>query len=227
MNRITLVKKGGPKLFLPDPGAVGVNETSCGQCRSGYGDRLEKSLMNTEAGKLQGNLWSWGLQDNKKSVYGNYTLNDTDGIVPSVGSNAYKQYIKAYAQAHPDQVPTNIKQIPQVSPDEVMKHPNKADITYSRQQCQRCHVSVSGREKRGDYRGAGCSSCHLPYSNEGLYEGGDKAIDASQKEESKRASTGTACRLGVRVQCMSTDVPIPGLHMRPVPPAITGASVSE
>ncbi|MES9972238.1 MAG: hypothetical protein ABW092_19570 [Candidatus Thiodiazotropha sp.] len=177
----SLVEKGGPKLFLPDPGAVGVNETSCGQCHSGYGDRLEKSLMNTEAGKLQGNLWSWGLQDNMQTVYGNYTLKDSDGIVPAVGTKAYKKYMKAYASAHPDQMPTEIKQIPQVSPDEVMQHPNKAGITYSRQQCQRCHVGVSGREKRGDYRGAGCSSCHVPYSNEGLYEGGDPTIDKGQR----------------------------------------------
>jgi hypothetical protein len=33
----SLVEKGAPKLFLPDPGAVGVNEQSCGQCHSGYG----------------------------------------------------------------------------------------------------------------------------------------------------------------------------------------------
>ena len=30
---------------------------------------------------------------------------------------------------------------------------------------------------RGDYRGMGCSSCHIPYSNEGFYEGGDSTID--------------------------------------------------
>jgi hypothetical protein len=35
-----------------------------------------------------------------------------------------------------------------------------------------------------------------------------------------------ACRLGVRVLCMSTDVPIPGFLMRLAPPATTGASVS-
>jgi len=176
----SLVAKGGPKSFLPDPGAVGVNEQSCGQCHSGYGDRLEKSLMNTEAGKLQGNLWSWGLQDNMKTIYGNYTLTDKDGIKPAVGSKAYKKYMTAYAKAHPDQVATEIKQIPEVSADEVMAHPNKAGITYSRQQCQRCHVGVNGREKRGDFRGAGCSSCHVPYSNDGFYEGDDPAINKEQ-----------------------------------------------
>ena len=74
--------------------------------------------MNTEAGKLQGNLWSWGLQDNMKTVYGNYTLKDTDGVVPAVGSKAYKEYMTAYAKAHPDQIPTELKQIPKVDPGE-------------------------------------------------------------------------------------------------------------
>lgn len=175
-----LIKEGGPKVFLPDPGAMGVNEQSCGQCHSGYGNRLEKSLMNTEAGKLQGNLWSWGLQDNMDSVYGNYDIKDEDGPIPAVGTDAYKAYMEAYAKAHHQQVPSELKQIPEVSPDEVAKHPNKAGITYSRQQCQRCHVGVSGREKRGDYRGAGCSACHVPYSNNGFYEGGDPTIN---KEE--------------------------------------------
>jgi len=85
-----------------------------------------------------------------------------------------------YVKAHPDQVPSEMKQVPEVDINDIPKHPNQVGITYSRQQCQRCHVGVSGREKRGDYRGTGCSSCHVPYSNEGLYEGGDPTIHKEQ-----------------------------------------------
>ena len=35
---------------------------------------------------------------------------------------------------------------------------------------------MRGREKRGDYRGMGCSACHVLYSNDGFYEGDDKTI---------------------------------------------------
>ena len=73
-------------------------------------------------------------------------------------------------------MPSEMKQVPEVDVAAISDHPNLAGITYSRQQCQRCHVGVTGREKRGDYRGAGCSSCHVPYSNEGFYEGGDPTI---------------------------------------------------
>lgn len=175
-----LVESGGPHIFYPDPGAVGVAQNACGQCHDGYAERVEKSLMNTEAGKLQGNFWSWGLQKDHKVVWGNYDLKDEDGPTPSVGSEAYIKYMTAFVEAHPDQIPMEMKQVPEVDVNEVSRHPNLAGITYSRQQCQRCHVGVNGREKRGDYRGAGCSSCHVPYSNEGLYEGGDPTISKEQ-----------------------------------------------
>jgi len=175
-----LAEAGGPHMFYPDPGAVWIADRSCGQCHAGYSERLIKSLMNTEAGKLQGNLWSWGLQDDHKVVYGNYDLTDDDGPTPMVGSEAYQDYMTAFVKAHPDQIPSEMKQIPQVDVDAIAEHPNQAGITYSRQQCQRCHVGVTGREKRGDFRGTGCSSCHVPYSNEGHYEGGDPNISKEQ-----------------------------------------------
>jgi len=175
-----LTKAGGPALFYPDPGAITIADKTCGQCHEGYPERLQKSLMNTEAGKLQGNMWSWGLQKDMKTVYGNYDLVDKDGNVPSVGTDAYKEYMVAYSTSHPDQMPSSIKQIPEVDVNAISDHPNQAGITYSRQQCQRCHVGVQGREKRGDFRGNGCSACHVPYSNDGFYEGGDPTIDKTQ-----------------------------------------------
>ncbi|MDX1606521.1 MAG: hypothetical protein R3202_10045, partial [Candidatus Competibacterales bacterium] len=172
-----LSASGGPELFYPDPGSVWIAERTCGQCHSGYAERLQKSLMNTEAGKLQGNFWSWGLQDDHTVVWGNYSLEDADGPTPAVGTDAYKQYMTAFVEAHPDQIPSRMEQVPEVDVDAIPEHPNRAGMTYSRQQCQRCHVGVTGREKRGDYRGSGCSSCHVPYSNEGHYEGGDPTIN--------------------------------------------------
>ncbi len=175
-----LADAGGPHVFYPDPGALWIADKSCGQCHAGYAERLTKSLMNTEAGKLQGNLWSWGLQEDHKVVWGNYDLTDDDGPTPTVGSDAYKAYMTKFVADHPDQMPSEMKQVPEVDVDEIPDHPNLAGITYSRQQCQRCHVGVTGREKRGDFRGAGCSSCHTPYSNEGFYEGGDPTIAKDQ-----------------------------------------------
>jgi hypothetical protein len=172
-----LVDSQGPQFFYPDPGSVWIANFACGQCHPGYAERLRKSLMNTEAGKLQGNLWSWGLQKDRKVVWGNYDLKDEDGPEPVVGTKPYLEYMTTLIAEHPDQFPSEMKQIPQLAVSEIPEHPNRAGITYSRQQCQRCHVGITGREKRGDYRGTGCSACHVPYGNEGFYEGGDPTID--------------------------------------------------
>lgn len=175
-----MTEADGPHAFYPDPGSIFLGDRACGQCHQGYAERLMKSLMNTEAGKLQGNLWSWGVIKGRRAIYGNYSLKDEDGPEPAVGTDIYKKYMLDYVKAHPEQMPNEMKQVPDVDINDIPKHPNQAGITYSRQQCQRCHVDVSGREKRGDYRGTGCSSCHVPYSNEGLYEGGDPTIHKEQ-----------------------------------------------
>ncbi len=175
----------GPKTFYPDPGSIWIADQSCGQagCHMGYPYRMERSLMNTEAGKIQGNLHTWGVAEvqNHKVPWGNYAVDDTDGIVPSIGTDAYKDYMAALIADHPDQIPTSLEQIPQPSVDEIEADPKLAGFTYQRQQCQRCHVAIKGREKRGDYRGMGCSSCHIPYGNEGYYEGGDPTIDKNEQ----------------------------------------------
>jgi len=178
------LKKGnGPKTYYPDPGSVWIAKNTCGQCHVGYAYRVERSLMNTEAGKIQGNLHTWGIAEvqNHKVPWGNYDVKDTDGQVPQVGTEEYKQYMKAMVAAHGDQFPTELTQIPQPTVEEIEKDPKLAGFTYQRQQCQRCHVGVKGREKRGDYRGMGCSSCHIPYGNEGYYEGKDPTINKEQK----------------------------------------------
>jgi hypothetical protein len=181
----SLITSRGPQTFYPDPGAMDINKFTCGQsaCHAGYEERLEKSLMNTEAGKIQGNLHTWGIPEvmNHKVPWGNYAVKDGDGPVPSVGTDAYKAYMKDMISAHQEQFPTELEQIPQPSVEEIEKDPKLAGFTYQRQQCQRCHVTVKGRERRGDYRGQGCSSCHIPYGNEGIYEGGDPTIDKTQK----------------------------------------------
>ena len=180
-----LVDAKGPQLFYPDPGSVWIAENSCGQagCHTNYAYRLERSLMNTEAGKIQGNLHTWGIEEvqNYKVPWGNYDVKDTDGPTPQIGSKEYKDYMIAMQAAHKEQFPTELKMVPQPSVEEIEKDPKLAGFTYQRQQCQRCHVAVNGREKRGDYRGQGCSSCHIPYGNEGYYEGKDPTINKDEK----------------------------------------------
>ncbi len=113
--------------------------------------------------------------------------------------------------------------MPEVNVDEISDHPNLAGITYSRQQCQRCHVGVTGREKRGDYRGTGCSSCHVPYSNEGLYEGGDP--DDRKDQPGKLLVHRMQATRKSKVQVGDVTI-TPVYRPRPATPATTAASGS-
>jgi len=66
----------GPKTFYPDPGSIWIADRTCGQCHVGYPYRMERGLMNTEAGKIQGNLHTWGIEEvqNHKVPWGNYDI---------------------------------------------------------------------------------------------------------------------------------------------------------
>ncbi len=173
----------GPDTFYPDPGSLWIADKSCGQCHQGYVYRLERALMNTEAGKIQGNLHTWGIPEvmDYKVPWGNYDVTDTDGKRPSVGTAEYKDYMEKMVAEHVEQFPDALKMLPLPTVEEIEADPKLAGFSYQRQQCQRCHVGVKGREKRGDYRGMGCSSCHVLYSNDGYYEGSDPTIDKEQQ----------------------------------------------
>jgi len=174
----TLKMAPGPKNYYPDPGSIWIAENSCGVCHVGYVYRAKISLMNTEAGKIQGNLHTWGFKEvaDFNVPWGNYDVKDIDGLVPLYGSETYKEYMRKQIAMFPKQYPKSLEKIPAATMEQVEKDPKMAALTYQRMDCQRCHIGVRGREKRGDFRGMGCSACHVLYSNDGFYEGNDKSI---------------------------------------------------
>jgi hypothetical protein len=168
--------------FYPDPSSIWIADNTCGRagCHPGYPYALERALMNTEAGKIQGNTWSWGIPDSHAVRWGNYDVDDPDGATPSLGTDSYKSYMDALIAEYPDVYPAALEKLPAPTVDDILADPKLAGITYQQHDCQRCHVGVKGRSKRGDWRGLGCSACHILYSNEGLYEGGDPTIPSDE-----------------------------------------------
>ncbi len=163
----------GPKNFYPDPGSAWINENTCGMCHKEQISSQMNNLMNTEQGKIQGALWGfgWNMREHK---YANYNLSN---LHKRIGSETYRKYMKTLSKREPQvYVKKTIKLPPAPTADEVEKNPRLAAITYLREECLRCHTASKGRSRRGDFRGMGCSSCHIPYSNNGFYEGGDPTI---------------------------------------------------
>jgi len=163
--------------FYPDPGSPWVNEKTCGQCHDEHVAVQWTSLMMTEAGKIQGVAWSFGAMTGYQHKWGNYAV---ESLPPEEwhGTAAFRSYMQGLKKLEPQVFVDRFEPLPPAptDPAELVKNPKLAAFTYMRNQCLRCHWAVKGRYKRGDYRGMGCSACHIPYSNEGRYEGGDPTI---------------------------------------------------
>ncbi|MBU1659345.1 cytochrome C [bacterium] len=168
----------GPKEFYPAPGSTWINQNTCGTCHENQISSQMNSLMMTEQGKIQGALWSFGAINGYQHDVGTYVTQNPEDAHKRLGTEAYRNYMQKLSSMEPQAFPSQMRELPAApSADEVQKDPSLAVYTYLRQECLRCHTGSKGRQVRGDYRGIGCASCHIPYSNEGYYEGKDKSIN--------------------------------------------------
>lgn len=135
--------------------------------------------MMTEAGKIQGTTWAFGgLEGGYFHKWGNYDVHNPKDPAERIGTDQYRTYMAALRLKEPQVFPDALTELPHAPTDLVRlkTHPEEAAYTYIRDQCNRCHWAVKGRQTRGDFRGMGCSACHIPYSTDGYYEGGDPNI---------------------------------------------------
>ncbi|TWT37560.1 Doubled CXXCH motif (Paired_CXXCH_1) [Posidoniimonas corsicana] len=167
--------------FYPAPGSPWINEHTCGRCHAEHVDVQWTSLMMTEAGKIQGVAWAFGSLTGYQHKWGNYAVENPTDPADRLGTPEYRAYMARLKQLEPNVFVDKHEPLPDAPAKEELarlhEDPSLAAFTYLRQECQRCHHAVKGRQKRGDYRGMGCASCHTPYGNEGFYEGGDPTID--------------------------------------------------
>jgi len=149
--------------------------------------------MMTEAGKIHGVCWAFGAfhrehgaQSAYEHFWGNYDVDNPKDASERLGTQAYRSYMQRLKSFEPQVFVDKLTRLPDAPTDLdlLSEKPELAGLTYLRNQCLRCHHAVKGRHVRGDYRGMGCSSCHIPYSNEGFYEGDDKTIPRDQRGHS-------------------------------------------
>jgi len=172
----------GPKEYYPAPASSWINENTCGTCHPNQVASQMNSLMMSESGKIQGALWSFAKNDDYNHNISNYKTKNPDDNKTRLGTDTYRKYMQKLATMEPQVFPKEVEELPEApSVEEIHKDPSLAVYTYLRQECLRCHTGSKGREKRGDFRGIGCASCHIPYSNEGYYEGSDKSTTKSKR----------------------------------------------
>jgi len=176
-----LSEKGGPTNFYPDPASVWINDKTCGMCHKEQVNTQFTSLMFTEAGKIQGTTWGFGGLNGYNHDVANVPVEEV-AVHERLGSAVYKKYMLKLKEAEPQVFPKKMRGLNEApTPEEIKANPELSVYTYLRSECQRCHTGVKGHNAEGDYRGTGCGSCHIPYSNQGKYEGGDPTIDKKEQ----------------------------------------------
>lgn len=173
-----LTEAGGPDDFFADPASPWVNAKTCGVCHQELVAAQHNSLMMTEAGKIQGTTWSFGTpaDDGYAHLWANYATENPSDPEARLGTDAYRAYMQAKSAAHPNVFVDEHEPLPAAPSAHALDDATKAAFTYIRAECQRCHLGVKGRPKRGDFRGMGYGACHMPYGNEGIYEGLDGTL---------------------------------------------------
>lgn len=150
-------REAAHKGFYPNPGDLNIVGNTCGLCHDDVVSKVKKSLHATSAGMISGSRYLWAAQKEKNSVYGVRQVVDTDGDVP--------QQLGALNE---------LKALPHY------RESKQPVDDYLRNQCLRCHLWTEGARQVGDYRGSGCSACHVLYADDGLSHTTDPTIPKNE-----------------------------------------------
>ncbi len=143
-----------------------------------YTYRMSMSLHSLMTGISSKILSSNGVIPKGTFPFGNFNTTDTDGAVPRVGSQEYKEWVEKAVTSGFLRRLEKVDEIPDFEEGmKVFGSEEKAGFSdIYRKQCARCHVWGEGRNERGDLRASGCAACHVLYGNDGKYEGNDPTI---------------------------------------------------
>lgn len=181
-DRGALTTVMGKPLDQPAGGSImpwrSVRSDPSGTTGANHVSRMQLALMALETGKANKTLSSNGVIPKGSFPFADFDMEDPDGPVSSAGSEAYKTWVATAIEAEVIKRLDSVKAIPAFGEGEGVfgsaSHAGFADMY--RKQCARCHVWGEGRDKRGDHRAGGCAACHVLYTNDAFYEGGDPTI---------------------------------------------------
>lgn len=183
----TLIYDPSAKTGRRNPSHLQVAGKTCGQslCHSGHQqqnrnhvDRVRKSIMATLAGVISGLRFQWAGQSQPSAKYGVYPVADEDGFVPAHrGALAQLDALPYFSRRELEN--------DRHRQGETAKISRHIGDSLLRQSCFQCHLDSPGGQTVG-YRSQGCAACHVTYTDDGLYEGGDPTIDRTQPGHPQR-----------------------------------------
>ena len=156
-----------------NPGDVRVAEESCGPCHSGHIDyvgNVKNSVMTTNAGHYMPTRMLAGFQG-RSAVFGSISATDPDYDPDEPGTVASLEPLRPSDEAEVLSILEGgvFSEIEELAYDH-----------YLSKSCNTCHAAGYPRnDSPHAYRSTGCTSCHMVYNKNGVYEGEDEAISNS------------------------------------------------
>lgn len=208
-------------LRFQDPGNLRVAAQSCGPCHGKAVYDTEHSLHATTAGHLGDGLYENGVVEDRHPNVSVFAVKDTqpdDVPRPKAAVRALRQIPSFSVGSDPKRMATHFSDVP-------------------RKACMQCHLWSRGRAVRGragmdgDYRGEGCSACHVPYADDGLSASRDPTVNRFEPGHPERhrmvrfptTDNCVRCHYGdasIGLSFRGLAQPVPGMPQTPDAPGL-------
>ena len=208
-------------LRFQDPGNLRAAPTSCGPCHSKAVSDTTRSLHATTAGHLGDGLYENGVVADRHPSVSVFGVRDSlpDDAPRPVGAAAFLKQIGSFSSGS----------------DRTKLASHFTDLP--RKACMQCHLWSRGRAVRGragmdgDYRGEGCSACHVPYADDGISQTRDASIDKFEPGHAREhrmvrfptTDACTRCHYGdasIGLSFRGLAQPVPGMPQTPDAPGL-------
>ncbi|MCP4810148.1 MAG: hypothetical protein GY913_24535 [Proteobacteria bacterium] len=155
-----------------NPGDIRVAGETCGDCHPDEVKAMAGSVMTTNAGHYMPTRMYAGLQD-RTPIYGSMDVIDPD----YTGEEGTVESLTVLRPPTGEEI------------DDAIAAAEAGDITdlervaydhYLAKNCNTCHAAgYPKNNSKALYRSTGCSSCHMVYAEDGVYQGDDAAMPKS------------------------------------------------
>jgi hypothetical protein len=142
-----------------NPSDLRVVTQTCGTCHQTIAGKVKASIMAHRSGTQSGTLFPNGLQPTREDVQFSMAAVATTPGVPL-----------------PKDHPLPKGALARLEPLPTFKESGNVFFDLLRKECTSCHLWTKPKALKGNMRATGCAACHMPYAEDGKYQGGDVAI---------------------------------------------------
>ncbi len=140
--------------LITRPGELDTVDRTCGKCHAEVSKKVKMSAMALSPRMINQTLYAFGVKECSQPVFG--TVNTEHVRIVPDPSEYFENTTSSSAQSSVQSL-----ELKQDKP-ELFRNLG-ADLL--RRSCLRCHLNTRGSSRPGESRGAGCSACHVAYSN--------------------------------------------------------------